>query len=97
MKQRSHAELWDHRHAEERVEWTRGWGLNMRLPELEIGNHASVTNGTGRPGVAQNSGRDVALAAPAVSGNILAAPRGPLTLDEVHVTTHQISISLPIH
>jgi hypothetical protein len=31
-----------------------------------------------------------------LASNILVAPSGPLTLSEVRVITHQISLSLPI-
>jgi hypothetical protein len=76
------------------AEWTPTWGLSLGFPELEVRYSGSVTHGTGRPGVA-NPGvfrGDVALA----STNILVAPSGPLTLDEVRVMTHQISVSLPL-
>jgi len=54
-------------------------------------------NGTGRPGVVSQSGGDLlAAAAPDAARNILVAPNGPLTLGEVSVVTHQISLSIPI-
>jgi hypothetical protein len=85
-----------HQLAEGWVEWTPTWGLGLRFPDLEIRYRGRVTKGTGRPGV-QASGiflaaRDLALAA----GSILVAPSGPLTLQEVSTTTHQISISVPL-
>ena len=77
------------------LEWTPTWGMSLRFPELEVRYTARQTNGTGRPFVAgggpepqpgfadvQSSGRSV-----------IVAPSGPLRLDEVHVVTHQISIS----
>jgi hypothetical protein len=73
-------------------EWTPTWGLTLRFPELEIRYRGHVTSGTGRPGVAPTGGLELADA----RTNIIAAPSGPLTLDEVRVTTHQVSISLPI-
>jgi hypothetical protein len=79
------------------TEWSPTWGLSLRFPELEIRYVGSVLHGTGRPGVAQGccfarGGPDVAVA----SGGIIAAPSGPLTLDEVRVVSHQISLALPI-
>jgi hypothetical protein len=77
------------------AEWTPTWGLSLGFPELEVRYRGSVTHGTGRPGVANPGGlriQDAALA----STNILVAPSGPLTLDEVRVMTHQISVSLPL-
>jgi hypothetical protein len=83
-------------HSERWVEWKPTWGLSLRFPELELRYQGSVIHGTGRPGVGP-SGPVFLDAAVATRGNILAAPSGPLTLDEVRVTTHQVSISLPIH
>jgi hypothetical protein len=84
------------RDLEERwVEWMPTWGLSLRFPELEIRYRGQVTNGTGRPGVAVTGWlREAAAVRP--GGNILAAPSGPITLDEVRLTTHQVSISLPL-
>ena len=79
---------------EQWIEWTPTWGMSLRFPELEIRYRGQVTNGTGRPGVARDDVVFLDAARPAA--NILAAPSGPLTLDEVRVTTHQVSISLPL-
>jgi hypothetical protein len=80
---------------EDWTEWQPTWGLSFRFPSLELRYHGSVTHGTGRPGV--GGGGAVQFDRAATVGNILAAPSGPLTLSEVKVTSHQISISLPIH
>ncbi|HVH10611.1 MAG TPA: hypothetical protein VM736_12520 [Gemmatimonadales bacterium] len=79
------------------IEWTPTWGLALRFPDLEIRYRGRVTKGTGRPGV-QSSGRFFAAASGAalVAGSILAAPSGPLTLQEVSTTTHQVSIAVPL-
>ncbi|HEX4600223.1 MAG TPA: hypothetical protein VH116_02420 [Gemmatimonadales bacterium] len=81
------------------VEWTPTWGLSLRFPDLEIRYRGRVTKGTGRPGIQSvasvgffTAGRDVALA----GGGILVAPSGPLSLQDVSTTTHQVSISLPL-
>lgn len=96
LKQNDHIQLTERRLVEDWVESRPTWGFNVQFPHLDVRYHGSVTNGTGRPGVAQfNVTRDFVVAAP-LSSNILAAPSGPLTLDEVKVTTHQISVSLPV-
>jgi hypothetical protein len=88
-----------HRLEEGWLEWTPTWGVSLRFPDLEIRYRGRVTKGTGRPGVVTSpsgvflaAGRDLALA----GGSILVAPSGPISLQEVSTTTHQISISLPL-
>ena len=77
------------------VEWSPTWGLSLRFPELEIRYQGRVTKGAGRPGndFVVFAGRDVAFA----SGTILAAPTGPMRLVDANTSTHQISLSLPLH
>ena len=77
------------------LEWTPTWGLTLRFPDLEIRYRGRVVHGTGRPGV-QPSGFFPARDAAVGNGSILVAPSGPLSLDEVRTTTHQISLSLPL-
>ncbi|MGQ0814565.1 MAG: hypothetical protein ACT4O1_08875 [Gemmatimonadota bacterium] len=97
LDQHDHIQISDRQHRESWTEWTPTWGLSLNFPELEIRYLGSVTKGTGRPGIANFGGRFmVADAAAAPGTHILAAPSGPLTLDEVTVRTHQISIALPI-
>jgi hypothetical protein len=82
------------------LESTFSWGFGVMLRSVELRYRGRQTSGTGRPQVA-GSGGGVFLAADAAvaSGgrNFLIAPSGPLSLDEVYVTTHQFSISLPFH
>jgi hypothetical protein len=54
-----------------------------------------MVTGTGRPGILPSDGRAFPTA-DASGPNIIAAPNGALTLTGVSVTTHQVSISLPI-
>lgn len=96
LDQHDHVQVSDRKHEERWVEWTPTWGLSLRFPELEVRYNGSVTNGTGRPGVAPPAGWGFVANDAALGSNILAAPSGPLTLDEVRVTTHQISISVPL-
>jgi hypothetical protein len=96
LDQHDHVRGTDRRHEQAWTELTPTWGFSLRFPELEVRYQGTLTDGTGRPGIAQNffPGLDTNLAS--VGTNILAAPSGPLTLENVTVTTHQISISLPI-
>jgi hypothetical protein len=77
------------------MEWTPTWGLIFRSPQLEVRYQGRVTAGGGRPGndFVFVSGRDVALS----SGTLLATPNGPLSLVGVHITTHQFTLSVPLH
>jgi hypothetical protein len=94
LEQENHIQLSSRDHEEAWVEWTPTWGLNLGFTNFDLRYQGSVTHGTGRPGIVQQPGileADVQLAS-----NILVAPSGPLTLSEVRVITHQISLSLPI-
>jgi hypothetical protein len=76
------------------LEWSPTWGLTLRFTELELRYRGRVTKGAGRPGTQFIVG----VRALAVSGaDILAAPSGPLNLIDVNTSTHQISLSLPLH
>jgi len=78
------------------IEWTPTWGLGLRFSDLELRYMGRKTTGTGRPGIVNNGG-PIALASVADQGrNFLSAPSGPMTLTNVVVTTHQISVSVPI-
>jgi hypothetical protein len=95
LDQEDHVQVSSRSHEESWTEWTPTWGFSLRFPELEIRYQGSATNGTGRPGV--NPNPRFMTADVAVGSNILVAPSGPLTLDEVRVMTHRISVSLPVH
>jgi len=77
------------------IEWTRTWGVSVHFSDLEMRYTGRMATGTGRPGIVPNDGR-VFAAADASGPNVIAAPNGALTLTGVAVTTHQVSISLPI-
>ncbi len=96
LDQTDHVQLSSRSLEEQWAEWTPTWGLGFRFPALEVRYRGSVTSGTGRPGVFSGTiaEGDIAVAAPA--SNLLVAPSGPLTMTEVRVITHQISISLPL-
>jgi hypothetical protein len=78
------------------TEWTYAWGTSVRLPDLELHYRLRMTSGTGRPGVAGNAFVNGGTFADAGGRNFIVAPSGALTLDPVRVTTHQISVSLPL-
>ena len=83
------------RHQEERwVEWSPSWGTSLRFPRLELRYRGRRTSGTGRPGV--DAGPDRFRLGALEAASIVAAPSGPLTLDEVRIVTHQLSVSFPI-
>jgi len=97
LKQKNHVEVSNRALREHWVEWMPTWGVGFKFPEVEIRYQGRVVNGTGRPGVVASSGGDLLTVASAdAARNILVAPNGPLTLGEVSVVTHQISLSVPI-
>ncbi|MBI4421857.1 MAG: hypothetical protein HY560_13620, partial [Gemmatimonadetes bacterium] len=81
------------------AEWAPTWGFSLRFPETEIRYQGRLTKGTGRPGVVAQFGggnRGVASALESAGGSILVAPNGPLTLTNVDLFAHQISLSFPL-
>jgi hypothetical protein len=79
------------------IEWTRTWGLSIHFSDLEMRYTGRMVTGTGRPGILPANDGRVFATADAKGPNIISAPSGTLTMTGVAVTTHQISISLPIH
>lgn len=75
-------------------EWTATWGVGLKLSDLHIRYLGRLTTGTGSPGVATSVG---AVAEFAAASDIIVAPRGPLTLQEAKVFTHQLTVSVPIN
>jgi hypothetical protein len=80
------------------MEWTRTWGLSLHFSDLELRYAGRRVTGVGRPGIFDGSfgfaEGDAKLAA--AGTNFISAPSGPITLAGVAVTTHQLSVSLPI-
>lgn len=79
------------------MEWTPSFGFSLDLPGVEVHWATRITTGTGRPGtrwsdvrVAEASGADL------MSSDFILAPSGPLTLQDARVTTHQLSVIIPI-
>jgi hypothetical protein len=99
LHQQDHVELTSQQQYEQWVEWSPTWGVSMRFGGVDFRYVGSTTHGTGRPGIPDNqfgAVPDVAAAGALGSPSILAAPDGPLTLTPVSVTTHQLSISVPL-
>ena len=67
----------------------------MRFGGVDLRYVGSTTHGTGRPGVVQQF-PNVLTADALGSAPILAAPSGPLTLTPVSITSHQLSIAVPL-
>jgi hypothetical protein len=77
------------------IEWSPTFGVLFRVEALDVRYSGRITTGTGRPGVIP----DRAFAAPdALVGDadFILAPEGPLTLRDARVTTHQLSVRIPI-
>jgi len=96
LDQMDHVQVAARQQQERWREWTPTWGLVFRFPELEIRYQGRATSGTGRPGVISNGRCETCDFATVATGNILVAPVGPVTLGDVLVTTHKISISVPL-
>jgi hypothetical protein len=95
LEQDDHVQDTSRRQYEQWVEWAPTWGASMRFGDVDVRYVGSTTHGTGRPGITTNQFVAVPDAALG-STNVLAAPNGPLTLTPVRVTTHQLSLSVPL-
>jgi hypothetical protein len=93
LHQVDHVQGSERRMRESWREWTPTWGLRWEMPRLTIAYRGSMTTGTGRPGVTNGDGF-IGLEA---ASSVLIAPSGPVSLGNVNVVSHQLSISLPIH
>jgi hypothetical protein len=95
LSQRDHVAQTDRKQNEGWMEWTRTWGLGIRFTDLEVRYTGRTTTGTGRPGILDD-GTSFLRGDAAASSSILSAPNGAIRLTGVAVTTHQLSVSLPI-
>jgi hypothetical protein len=96
MRQVDHVAATSRRQEEQWLEWTPTWGASFRFGAAEVRYLGRVTRGTGRPGVQTSNVLAVPANAAVSGGDILAAPSGPLTLTSVSVTTHQLSVAVPL-
>lgn len=80
-------------------EWTRSWGVNIRLASAELHYRGRLTTGAGRPGFDDNGGI-IAVAGTAATVPVGSfappIPQFGLRFADVRATTHQISVSVPI-
>jgi hypothetical protein len=98
LDQVDHVTALARRQKESWIEWTKTWGLTLRFADLELHYTGWQTTGTGRPGVGSVPGPGILVAPTTVSTgqNFLAAPTSATSLTNVVVTTHQLSVSIPI-
>ncbi|MCH8069155.1 MAG: hypothetical protein IID16_07835 [Candidatus Marinimicrobia bacterium] len=81
------------------LEWVPSWGITLKFPGFQLRYMGRTTTGTGRPGVEQqNWGWMIEDGWMVTTGaDFIIAPSGPLTLEEARVTTHQITVSVPLN
>jgi hypothetical protein len=81
-------------------EWSRTWGVSVRLIGADLRYRGKLTTGAGRPGIDNPGGVFIADAVPVSArpapGFSSFAPFGGLVFDDVRAFTHQISLSVPI-
>ena len=95
MEQFNRVEALKRNQDESWMEWSPTLGIGLRLEGVEIQYSARLLTGTGRPGVEWTGQRAAAMDL-ASSVDFIMAPSGPLTLQDARVTTHQLSVILPI-
>ena len=79
------------------MEWSPSLGATIRFPDVEVRYAGWITTGTGRPSVDFSMrGGTARSEAAADTSDFLVPPAGPLLLQEARVTTHQISVRLPL-
>ena len=76
-------------------EWTRSWGVSLRLATADLRYRGRLTTGARRPGFDEFGGVFLGRPLTAESSFAPIAPAG-LLFDKVRATTHQISLSVPI-
>ena len=89
VRRRKQEETW--------MEWTPSAGVSLALPGLALHYVIRSTTGTGRPGTRWTDARMAESGAfDLASADIILAPSGPLTLQDARVTTHQLSLVVPM-
>jgi hypothetical protein len=79
------------------MEWTPSVGVSLHLQGVTVHYAGRITTGTGRPGTRWTDARMLdSGVGQALSNDFLLAPRGPLTLQDARVTTHQLSVVIPV-
>jgi hypothetical protein len=95
LEQYDHIQAFAREQKESWMEWTPTWGLSFDGGEFQLRYMGRTTTGSGRPGVEWNAAVRGAMDQFAAA-EFIVAPSGPLTLQDARVTTHQISVSVPI-
>lgn len=96
MRQVDHIAGTSRRQEEQWLEWSPTWGASLRFGSAEVRYVGWVSHGTGRPGIASTPETMVVDAAALSGPDVVAAPTGPLTLTSVSVTSHQLSVAVPL-
>jgi hypothetical protein len=83
---------------EDWIEWTPTWGFRVGFSDIELRYVGWASSASHFPFIDFGSGRlDVQNPnSVAAASDVLAAPRGALTIPDVTVVTHRIAISVPI-
>ncbi len=77
-------------------EWTLCWGIFFKFKDFRLHYAGRMITGTGRPGIIDDRRATAGFAETMDSSNFLIAPAGSLALDEVHILTHQLIVSVSI-
>lgn len=93
LDQYNYVEAFRRKQKEHWLECTASLGLILKFSEFNIQYLLRIITGTGQPGVAANSWMRTADAS---YGDFIPAPNGPLTLQEVVVLTHRITVVIPL-
>ena len=79
------------------MEWAPSFGVSLNLQGVTLHYAGRITTGTGRPGTRWSNARmDEASGSAFGSSDFILAPSGPLTLQDARVTTHQLSVVIPM-
>lgn len=94
LRQQDHVELLNRTQNEEWIEWTPTWGFRVRFANFDFRYQGSASSATHFPFF--DFSEDLLVVDDANSIDLLAAPRGELTIPDLTVTSHRLSISIPI-
>jgi hypothetical protein len=87
---------WKRKQEESWMEWTPSLGISLDLHGVTVHYTGRLTSGTGRPAARWTNARMAEAGMDTLSSDFLLAPSGPLTLQDARVTTHQISVVIPM-
>jgi hypothetical protein len=96
LDQVNHVEQSNREQDEAWMEWTPTLGVTLAFSDFELGYALRVTSGTGRPGTDTFAWGETAVTSLSSRADFIVAPSGPLTLQSVTVTTHQLSVRVAV-